>query len=438
MHAHKLKYYVLILQGAKQEERAKKFLSAIMHPKKTYTFLIFKLNPDENSELLNKVSKEFSCLRQVFLYLLGTTCFTLVLFWFYCFNKSSPLKLFYQHHNVTITNHQKFDTTHILPFQNLPLNRTIIFLLWTKFLGDATWQRNLGFKTLSKGQNCEFTSEKNILSQADYVIFQSMSLEDYPPIRLPHNRWIFFNLEPPIPTYNGWWLNTTFNYSSTYSLHSDFPQPYGKCVQSVNGMNDNVNHISDVIRRKSALVTWFVTNCDTQSQRLQYAKKLKNYIQVDIYGRCSDLQCSKSDKQCVDSINQKYKFYLSFENSLCKDYVTEKAFRPMISDYPMVPIVMSYANYSEILPPHSFIDVRWFKSPKDLAQYLNYLDKNDTEYKKYFEWRHTYKCGFFTLNFTSFCERAHALYRTYSPLSHNVAKFNFVHECITPENFYQD
>ena len=51
---------------------------------------------------------------------------------------------------------------------------------------------------------------------------------------------------------------------------------------------------------------------------------------------------------------------------------------------------MGSANYSALLPPHSFIDVRNFESPKHLAQYLESLQYNHKEYLAYFDWKKTY------------------------------------------------
>ena len=342
------------------------------------------------------------------------------------------------------------------PVDHVSFNRSVIvILLWTTYFGDKNWENNIGHRMLGdKRKQCEFTSNKNRLPNADYILFQPASFDGFLPWRLARHRWVLFNLEAPVAEKNwwsrwwsrlwwwqwrnDWWMNVPFNYSSTYSSESDFPQPYGVCTRSVNGMHDSSEHISDVIRRKSGLVTWFVTNCNAQSHRLQYVIELKRYIQVDIYGECGSLHCPRSHKQCESKINQKYKFYLAFENSLCEDYVTEKAFRPMISKYPMIPVVMGYANYNQILPPHSFIDVRWFKSPLDLANYLLYLDKNNTEYAKYFKWRSYYHCRNFALNFTSFCERAHELYDNFSPFSQTVTMHSFNYKCVKNEIFQEN
>jgi hypothetical protein len=57
-------------------------------------------------------------------------------------------------------------------------------------------------------------------------------------------------------------------------------------------------------------------------------------------------------------LGQTFQFHLSFENSLCEDYVTEKFFNAMGSG--MIPVVLNGANMSRIAPTHSYIDVKDF------------------------------------------------------------------------------
>ncbi len=44
-------------------------------------------------------------------------------------------------------------------------------------------------------------------------------------------------------------------------------------------------------------------------------KELQKYIDVDVFGKCGQLKCSK-DKKCHEMIAKNYKFYLAFENSV--------------------------------------------------------------------------------------------------------------------------
>ena len=91
-------------------------------------------------------------------------------------------------------------------------------------------------------------------------------------------------------------------------------------------------------------------------------------------------------------MGQHYKFYFAFENSLCIDYVTEKFF--LAFKYNMVPVTFGWVDYSLYGPPGSYINALDFDSVEDLANYLLYLDKNDVEYLKYFEWKGQYKIQF--------------------------------------------
>jgi hypothetical protein len=80
---------------------------------------------------------------------------------------------------------------------------------------------------------------------------------------------------------------------------------------------------------KSKEVAWFVSNCHTINGRLEYAITLSRYVKVDIYGKCSPngLKCARSkNEECMDELQSDYKFYLAFENSNCRDYISEKFF----------------------------------------------------------------------------------------------------------------
>lgn len=192
-------------------------------------------------------------------------------------------------------------------------------------------------------------------------------------------------------------LRNFFNWTMTYRWDSDIVSPYGWIEPSgelplhpnpavlQNTMEQK--SVENYARGKTKMVAWFVSNCRAPSARNAFVKRLKKYISVDVYGDCGDLQCPRSQEaSCRRMVETKYKFYLSLENSLCLDYVTEKFFAMM--HFNVVPIVLSLqGSHYRFSPSHSFINAMDFKSVRKLAEYLVRLDKNDTEYNQYFWWK---------------------------------------------------
>lgn len=152
--------------------------------------------------------------------------------------------------------------------------------------------------------------------------------------------------------------------------------------------------IPDLVKKKTKKVAWFVSNCDrVQSNRMQLANEISKHIPVDIYGKCGQLECTPSpnNDKCHEMVEQDYFFYLSFENALCKDYITEKAFR--IMSRTIVPVVYNGADVTKLLPPKSYINAEDYATPKELADYLVFLADNPEEYLKYFWWKEYYRLG---------------------------------------------
>ena len=279
-----------------------------------------------------------------------------------------------------------------------------IILYWTTFFGedfgdvDAIRKRNIdpfdayledqSFSQCPVGQ-CFATNDRSLLNQSAALIFHSRDIKsaDLPNVRFPDQRWIFYNLEPPqLTTLENSPLesvNDVFNWTMTYRRDSDVYHPYSA---------DPFRRMAPLpptwqqLRSKTKKVAWIVSNCGkyVTSQRMEYVHQLRKYIQVDIYGKCGTKTCTDRPT-CYRMLSADYKFYLSFENSLCRDYVTEKFFNILAHD--VVPVVYGGANYSAFISPDAFIDARQFKSARDLANHLNYLDGNLTAYESYFQWR---------------------------------------------------
>ncbi|XP_045174204.2 glycoprotein 3-alpha-L-fucosyltransferase A-like [Mercenaria mercenaria] len=235
---------------------------------------------------------------------------------------------------------------------------------------------------------CEITRDRKYTDTADALFFQSSSSGTITR-KSTQQIWMIFMLESPYHTAGLRSLRNVFNWTATYRHDSDIVAPYEKFVR----YDEKVKFLpqkKSYAAGKTKKVAWFVSNCGARNERLQYARKLSKYIQVDIYGACGPLRCPRKNDKCFEMLNTDYKFYLSFENSNCRDYITEKFFVTGLQ-HDVIPIVMGAApeDYSRAAPPHSFIHVDEFQSPEELAQYLHKLDQNDDLYNEYFRWKGT-------------------------------------------------
>ena len=79
------------------------------------------------------------------------------------------------------------------------------------------------------------------------------------------------------------------------------------------------------------------------------------------------------------SFNFSYHFYIAFENSVCKDYITEKLWSQGYQRT-IIPIVLKRDDVEPFVPPNSFIAADDFEDVKSLAAYLHYLIHNETAY----------------------------------------------------------
>ncbi|XP_054719006.1 glycoprotein 3-alpha-L-fucosyltransferase A-like [Uloborus diversus] len=234
---------------------------------------------------------------------------------------------------------------------------------------------------------CEISADQKKAASADLVLFKDRyAAVSYK--RSPQQIWLLFLLECPLHTQSFADIGGLFNWTASYRHDSDIVAPYEKFVPFP-------GHKKGELRRnyaagKTKKVAWFVSNCAARNKRLQYARQLAQHIQVDMFGKCSKQRCPKMNNFCFQMLNREYKFYLAFENSNCKDYITEKFFINGLG-HDIVPIVMGARpeDYAKVAPPHSYIHVEEFAGPKELAQYLHLLDKNDTLYNSYFQWKNT-------------------------------------------------
>ena len=112
--------------------------------------------------------------------------------------------------------------------------------------------------------------------------------------------------------------------------------------------NDQFNVERDFHLNRTEFAAALISNCGRNSRRLEYIKELQKHIVVDVYCKCGNKKCPEQG-DCKQLIAMKYKYYFAFENSICKDYITEKFFSTIKLN--IIPVVLGggkYENYVNI------------------------------------------------------------------------------------------
>ncbi|KAK3759292.1 hypothetical protein RRG08_021239 [Elysia crispata] len=135
-------------------------------------------------------------------------------------------------------------------------------------------------------------------------------------------------------------------------------------------------------------------------------KEMQKYIDIDIYGKCGQ-PCEVFDEICVPNFVNTYRFYLSFENSFCTDYITEKFFKLYIDGSHILPVVRGGVDYNKEFPEKAFVNAADFKNPKELALFLKSLAQDDLAYSQYLEVKDRYRGITYEDRFCQMCEYLH-------------------------------
>ena len=238
----------------------------------------------------------------------------------------------------------------------------------------------------------EFTSDRDRLSRADAVWFHGPSITDLP--RRKEQPWVLMSMESDVnyPALSNPYATRAFDLHMTYRLDSDVPCVYPNWPQ--------YGTFLETPRRRrgpstGALAVYIASN--PVEYRDRFARELMHYVPVDGLGNC--LRNAEIDGfvtglgvwdrggwSSVLSVLPRYKFYLAFENSRTTDYVTERVFHALVCG--VVPIYLGAPNVRDFMPADDALIVASdFSSAHELAEYMRYLDENDTAYEKHLHWK---------------------------------------------------
>ena len=251
--------------------------------------------------------------------------------------------------------------------------------------------RLVSVRDKSTGRSCTFTNDKLDYERSDVIIIPGRALRRYarkPPSRINEDqRWVFYSSESfryikPSPYYR-----YAFNHTMTYHIHADI----NSAKFAFTPLQKAAPYYRIPPKKEDKMVAWMSSHCESYSKREEFVQILSQFITVDTFGSCGNNSCSR-DEWCYPVLSQ-YKFYLAFENSMCKGYVTEKPWVGFLLG--TVPLVAGAGSdtYRRVLPPHSYIDVEAFTSVEDVATYLKIVASDDALYRQYFAWRSHYDYG---------------------------------------------
>lgn len=294
---------------------------------------------------------------------------------------------------------------------------SFMILLHTKYFGRKWTEKYPIGETKcnlpSSYSQCVYTDKNQQIHSSHAVLFHGNDL--LPPRdmlripRNPHQIWIFMTQENPLTTNTGVYrikdYNNLFNWTATYHHTAHVVTPYYDVINIDNKEPSLSLKNPTWMKLKKKVVVGIMSNC--VEYRIEFIKKLKRYVEVDLYGKCKNKvnpeiseQCDQHSEEC-DKLQKSYKFFLAIENFYCTDYVTEKFYNEALQKG-LVPIVLNGGKMGQakVAPPGSFIDVLDFKDLHHLGAYIKYLDGNDTAYLQYHQWRrdyevvvHDYKCN---------------------------------------------
>ncbi|XP_069105507.1 alpha-(1,3)-fucosyltransferase C-like isoform X2 [Argopecten irradians] len=292
------------------------------------------------------------------------------------------------HSNVTNTSDHK-DGRHWIKREKQIVKRVL-------FWNFPSWHKRNIFDGCE--YKCLITTDKSKIDDQDGVIFHSPSFR---PPKKPRNQvWIFYEVEPPTISPNNHFWRRVINWTINYRRDADVISRYGSFdSKHLHSINRNASHIAELSTQKNASAAWFVGHCNTHGKRESFVRLLQRHMDVSIYGRCGNRVCVETDaaktwsKNCLKRVEHNTRYYLSFENSLCRDYMTEKAYK-VFKSYSLVPVVRGGLNYSIYLPPDTFIDSSRYNDATSLSKYLVDIKTNKTVFTRLFENRNLFKTNF--------------------------------------------
>jgi len=202
------------------------------------------------------------------------------------------------------------------------------------------------------------------------------------------------SLEQPLyaPLMNDASYVSSFDMTATYDLQSTIPTI---AIHPHYSSSDFRSATALSFQEKDGFgepnaIAAFVSNCHNAgaSERLKQMEELRKHMPLHSYGAClknkDEPKLSDNRSENKRLVLQRYKFYLSFENSDIKDYVSEKVFDGLLAG--TLPVYRGAESIDKFLPSPtnpSVVKMSDFGSDmKKLADYLLFLAEDEEKYNE--------------------------------------------------------
>ena len=232
---------------------------------------------------------------------------------------------------------------------------------------------------------CAFTVNRQYADKAAAVVFHIPTLWQLPRVKRRGQLWVGWSMESEenYPQLIDPALLGRLDLMMTYRLDSDIPATY------VTGGQVPDWSLPPDKKSSERLCAVLISHKDRLSGRVAYVKELMRHADIHSYGKILNNRALPSQDEGPTTklkLLRSYKFALAFENSICRDYVTEKLFQPLMTG--CVPVYRGAPNVEDFMPgDHCYINAADFASPQQLAEYLQHLDRDDQAYAEYFAWK---------------------------------------------------
>ncbi|KAL3871316.1 hypothetical protein ACJMK2_039323 [Sinanodonta woodiana] len=294
---------------------------------------------------------------------------------------------------------------------------------------------------LECSSRCNATNNTNLLMDSDAVLFHLADIWipngergtkrtiPFPNISNPNQVWIIHISDPPVCLLGDVNIfGKIFNWTMSYRSDSTIFNPYGRYMK-VDDESDNVRKGYDkrnIYLEKVKFIVGTLRNRTDPVESYLLTNEMSKYIDIEMLGTChSSRLCGTGwgnlNKDCDENF-KKYRFYLAFESIECKDYITEYW---MALHREQIPIV----NWKRMdtlngYVPNSYINVYDFSSVKALAEYITLVNRNESLYNSFFEWKKN-----FTIDLTGrsawcdLCEKLHSMDKHYESQSVDLKEY---------------